>query len=167
MWRSCACSKNEEGGRRRSDWTLAPDEDALVSDNRGGPTRLGSAVLVRFFAREGRFPAPEEVSEEAVAYVAGQLDAEVAEYLDYDYRSRTAEYHRAQVQQMFGFRPATADDADELAAWPLEEVASYEYDAEQLKEADYACLRSLRIEPPTLGRVDRLVCSALRSYDGR
>jgi hypothetical protein len=49
----------------------------------------------------------------------------------------------------------------------LEEGAPYEYDAERLKEAAYARLRSLKIEPPTPTRVDRLVRSSLRSYDER
>ena len=63
------------------------------------------------------------------------------------------------------FRPATTGDADELAAWLLEEVAPYEYDAERLMEAAYTRLRALKIEPPTPGRLNRLVRSSLRSYD--
>lgn len=50
-------------------WTLGPDEHLLLSGKRTGPTRLGFAVLVRFFAREGRFPAPDEVTEDSVSYV--------------------------------------------------------------------------------------------------
>lgn len=150
------------------DWTLGPDELALIAAKREGPTRLGFAVLVRIFSREGRFPSSEqEVGEEAAAYIASQLGSNAAEYKVYDHEGRTAEYHRAQIRRSFGFRPATADDANELAAWLLEEVAPYEYDAERLKEAGYTRLRTSKIEPPTPGRVDRLVRSALRSYDER
>ena len=45
-------------------WTLGPDEHILLSGKREGPTRLGFAVLVRFFAREGRLPDPEQVGED-------------------------------------------------------------------------------------------------------
>lgn len=48
-----------------------------------------------------------------------------------------------------------------------EEVAPYEYDAERLREAAYARLHALKVEPPTPGRTERLVRSALRSYDER
>ena len=137
-------------------WTLGPDQLAILSGKRGS-TRLGFALILRFFAREGRFPDPEEIDEDAVEYVASQVDVPDAEYRAYDHRGRTAEYHRAQIREAFGFRPATSGDADELAGWLLEEVAPYEYDAERLKEAAYTRLRSLKIEPPTPGRVDRLV----------
>jgi TnpA family transposase len=123
--------------------------------------------VLRFFARESRFPALEEINDDAIEYVASQVDVPGAEYRGYDHRGRTAEYHRAQIREVFGFWPATALNADELAAWLLEEVAPHEYDVERLKEAAYARLRSLKIEPPTPGRMDRLVRSSLRSYDER
>lgn len=147
-------------------WTLGPDEHTLLSGKRGA-TRLGFAVMLRFFAREGRFLATEEIDEDAIEYVAAQINVPVAEYRTYDRHGRTAEYHRAQIREAFGFRPATTRDADELAAWLLEEVSPHEYDAERLKEAAYTRLRALKIEPPTPGRVDRLVRSSLRSYDER
>lgn len=97
-------------------WTLGPDEHALLAGKRGGPTQLGFTVLLRFFAQQGRFPAPEEVGEDAVAYVAGQLDADASDYLAYDHHGCTAEYHRAQIREAFGFRPASTADAGELAS---------------------------------------------------
>lgn len=103
-------------------WTLGPDEHALLSGKRGA-SRLGFAVLVRFFAREGRFPDPEEIAEDALGHVASQVDVGAAEYPAYDHRGRTAEYHRARIREAFGFRPATVGDANELATWLLEEVA--------------------------------------------
>ena len=144
-------------------WTLGPDEHALLAGKRGA-TRLGFAVTLRFFAREGRFPAPGEIDEDAVEYVASQVDVAGSEYRAYDHHGRTAEYHRSQIRDALGFRPATIGDAEELASWLLEEVAPQEYDAVRLKEAAYARLRALKIEPPTPGRVDRLVRSSLRSY---
>lgn len=51
-------------------WTLAPDEVSLLS-NKSGATRLGFAVLLRFFAGEGRFPRGKaEVPGQVVAYLA-------------------------------------------------------------------------------------------------
>jgi len=142
-------------------WTLGPDELALLSGKRGA-TRLGFAVILRSFVRHGRFPAPEEIDWHAVEYVAPQVDVPAEEYGNYDHHGRTAEYHRAQIREALGFRPATTGDADELAAWLLEEVAPYEYDAERLKGAAYARLRALKIEPPTPGRLDRLARARLQ-----
>ena len=50
-------------------WTLGPDELSMLAGKRGA-TRLGFAVVLRFFAREGRFPGPtEEIDGEAVSHV--------------------------------------------------------------------------------------------------
>ena len=133
-----------------------------------GPTRLGFAVLVRFFAREGRFPEPaEEIDADAVACVARQAGISAAEYARYAHSGRTYEYHRAQIRDAFGFRPATVEDAGALSDWLLEEVAPREYDPERLVGAAYARLRALKVEAPTPGRVERAARSALRRYDER
>ena len=148
-------------------WTLGPDEHALLSGKRGA-NRLGFAVLVRFFVREGRFPEPrEETDGRAVAVVARQVGVGAEEHERYDGRGRTAEYHRAQIREAFGFRPATVEDAENLSDWLLEEVAPREYDAERLAEAARFRLRALKIEPPTPGRLERAARSSLRRYDER
>ena len=38
-----------------ADWTLLPPEAALLA-NKTGPTRLGFAVLLKFFQYAARFP---------------------------------------------------------------------------------------------------------------
>lgn len=59
--------------RVEDSWTLGPDEVVMLAGKRG-PTRLGFAVMLRFFASEGRFPEPtEEPGREAVAHVARQV----------------------------------------------------------------------------------------------
>lgn len=96
-------------------WILGPDEFAMLAGKRG-TTRLGFAVTLRFFAREGRFPAPEELEEDAVECVADHVGVPAAEYRAYDHRGRTAEYHRAEIREAFGFRRVTIEDAEELGA---------------------------------------------------
>ena len=103
-------------------WTLAPDEVSLLS-NKSGPTRLGFAVLLRFFAGEGRFPTGKaEVAGQVVSYLARQVGVPAEEYLRYDWRGRSINYHRAEVRAHFGFREATEEDADALGRWLLEEI---------------------------------------------
>lgn len=51
-------------------WTLLKDEQALVSGKRGA-TRLGFAVLLKFYTQYGRFPRNRaELPGEAVEFVA-------------------------------------------------------------------------------------------------
>ena len=57
-----------------ADWTLLPSETALLA-NKTGPTRVGFAVLLKFFQYAARFPfSMQEVPTTAVAYIARQVD---------------------------------------------------------------------------------------------
>ena len=54
-------------------WTLLPLELELVG-NKSGPTRLGFALLLKFFALEARFPAAKnEIPRIVIAHVAKQV----------------------------------------------------------------------------------------------
>jgi hypothetical protein len=54
-------------------WTLLEDDRKLVA-NKAGATRLGFALLLKFFEHEGRFPRHGgEVPRQAVAYLAEQV----------------------------------------------------------------------------------------------
>ncbi len=54
-------------------WTLLEDERELVAGKRG-PTRLGFALILKFFTWHGRFPAGRsELPDDAVAFVAKQV----------------------------------------------------------------------------------------------
>lgn len=152
-------------------WTFFPDELALV-EAKAEHTRLGFAVMIRFFAGEGRFPRDKgEVPIEVLRFVGEQVgDGEAAGpegWLRYDFSGRTITYHRAQIRQFFGFREATASDGEEVASWLLEEVLPAEQDANKLREIFYERCYALKIEPPTPGRMERLVASASRRFEER
>lgn len=53
-------------------WTVLEDERALVGTKRA--TRLGFALLLKFYTRHGRFPASgEELPAEIAQFVARQV----------------------------------------------------------------------------------------------
>jgi Domain of unknown function (DUF4158) len=54
-------------------WTVLDDERKLIAGKRG-PTRLGFAVLLKFFTQHGRFPpGRSEFPDEAIGFVARQV----------------------------------------------------------------------------------------------
>jgi hypothetical protein len=70
-------------------WTLLKDERALVSGKRGA-TRLGFAVLLKFYTQYGRFPRNRaELPGEAVEFVARQVQVPALELDSYDWTGRT------------------------------------------------------------------------------
>lgn len=98
-------------------WTLHPVDPALLA-NKSGATRLGFALLLKFFHYEARFPqAKNEIPGAVIVQVAQQLGVPPELYAQYEWTGRTKEYHRAQIREAHGFRAATTADADDLSAW--------------------------------------------------
>ncbi|HET7735916.1 MAG TPA: DUF4158 domain-containing protein [Nocardioidaceae bacterium] len=60
-------------------WTLLGDERELVAGKRG-PTRLGFALLLKFYVQHGRFPrGRSELPDAAVRFVADQVKVAASE----------------------------------------------------------------------------------------
>jgi len=60
-------------------WTLLEDDRVLIG-NKSGATRLGFALLLKFFEIEARFPATiAEIPRPAVAFVADQVKVDADE----------------------------------------------------------------------------------------
>ena len=103
-------------------WTLMDGDRTLVGNKRG-PTRLGFALMLKFFELEARFPHHAgEIPPGAVDYLASQVKVEPQALADYRFSGRTFEYHRAQVHGVFGFLEASVLDEEALSAWLAEEV---------------------------------------------
>jgi hypothetical protein len=139
-------------------WTLVETDWALIA-NKTAATRLGFALLLKFFELEGRFPeGPDEVPQAAVGYVAGQLGVGPSVFARYAWSGRSIEYHRAQIRTALGFRKASRGDEAKLTRWLAEEVAPSERSDERLRVLLLGRCRAERIEPP--GRVERIVAGA-------
>ena len=150
-----------------ADWTLLPSEAALLA-NKTGPTRLGFALLLKFFQYAARFPlSMQEVPATAVAYIARQVGVPAEEFLRYDWEGRAVKYHRAQIRAFLGFREPTVQDAEELAVWLSEHVLPQGHADEHVNAAAYQRLRDLGIEPPTPDRLERALASASSAFEER
>ncbi|MDX6240057.1 MAG: hypothetical protein QOG10_4877 [Kribbellaceae bacterium] len=142
-------------------WTLLDDERGLVAGKRGA-TRLGFVLLLKFYTRLGRFPRGRaEISDDAVRFVADQIKVPASELGMYEWSGRTNRYHQAQIRSHLGFRECSIDDADKLTLWLAAEVCEAERQPDRVREELLVRCRSERVEPPTSGRVDRMVRSAL------
>jgi len=141
-------------------WTLL-DEDRELLAGRRGATALGFAVLLKHYSRHGRFPrGRSEVSDDVIVFVAGQLGVDATDLGSYEWSGSTIEYHRAQIRDHLGYRLATVADQEKLTGWLSEAVAHAERRPDRVREELLAEFRRLRIEPPTAGRILRMVRSA-------
>lgn len=140
--------------------------DHALLGNKTGATRLGFAILLKMFQVNGRFPYRlEEVPVAAVETIASQIAVPAEAWRGYDWRSRAAAYHRAQIRDALGFREATLDDTDALARWLEGQVFALEHRPDRLLMAARERCRSLRIEPPSPDRLDRLVRSVVHRHE--
>jgi TnpA family transposase len=146
-------------------FTLLPDDLAHLA-NKTGTTRLGFALLLKCFQYEGRFLAGKHEAPKAVVdYVAHQLKLEPTLWGQYDWEGRTSREHRTQIRDILGFREATATDSEEIAAWLVQEVLASDQHPDHLKEQVVARFKARKIEPPTPDRVERLLRSALATFE--
>lgn len=76
-------------------WTLLDDERELAAGKRG-PTRLGFALLLKFYAGAGRFPrGRSELAGDAVEFVARQPGVPASDLGFYEWSGHTSEYQGA------------------------------------------------------------------------
>lgn len=144
-------------------WTLVGDDWELLG-NKSGVTRLGFAMLLKFFELEARFPrSVSDFPPGAVEYVAGQVSVEAGALDEYEWSGRTAKRHRVQIREVFGFREFTRDDEAKIADWLAREVCPVEQRDEQLREAVLFHCRAEQIEPP--GRIERILGSARSAFE--
>ena len=148
-------------------WTIVPGEWPLI-EHKHGATRLGFAVLLKFFQYAGSFPqAPQDVPLPVVDHLAQQVGLPADVWAQYAWDGRTIEYHRAQIRQHCGFREATVADGETLVTWLCAHRVPTTRRPDHLKAAMLQRCRDLRIEPPTPERLERLIRSAVHREDTR
>jgi hypothetical protein len=137
-------------------WTLNV-EDRILLGNKAGATRLGFAVRLRFFRKEGRFPQHKnEVPGIVITFVATQVGVDASVYLQYAWQGRTIEYQRAQIRKAPGFRESSVADSEQMQEWLVTHVLLREHQEERM-----------RLKAPTPGRLTRQIRSAAHTFEQR
>ena len=146
-------------------WSLTHDEFELLR-NRTDQSRIGFAVLLKFFQVDGRFPNERrEVPGAALDYVAAQVAVSSEKFSEYEFGGRSCERDRARIRTFLGFRRVTVEDSKQLLEWLFHEVLPVDHKPDHLGQAALEWCRRNRIEPPTSFRLDRVVRSALSAYE--
>ncbi|MEP1079584.1 Tn3 family transposase [Leptolyngbya sp. PL-A3] len=146
-------------------WSLDSQERELIAQKKGA-NRLGFALLLKFFQWQGRFPEKKnEIPRVVQEFVAQQLGISASLYQEYDWQGRASHYHRAEIRQLLQFRPVQSSDFDELRQWLIDVVLPKEVDARRIQQLLFEELKNRKIEPPTSGRLTRLLNSAKHQFE--
>jgi Domain of unknown function (DUF4158) len=149
----------------REHWSLSVEERSLLA-KKTPRSRLGFAVLLKFFQLESRFPRNRrEVPRTAVEDLAQQLDVSPAQLDAYDWHGRTGKAQRSAIRAWLGFRRATEADATDLLAWLRREMLPQDPDEAHVQDYALAWYRERRIEPPASASLRRSIRSALHGHE--
>jgi uncharacterized protein DUF4158 len=141
------------------------DELGLVAGKRG-TTRLGFALVLKYYTRYGRFPrGGVDFPDEVVEFVAGQMKVSAADFDAYQWTGSTIEYHRSQIREHLGFRVCSVQDAEKLTVWLASNVAHAERNPDRVREELLKRCREEFVEAPAPDRITRMVRSALRTAE--
>ncbi|MEU1185795.1 DUF4158 domain-containing protein [Streptomyces sp. NPDC005820] len=148
-------------------WTLLEDDMKKVR-NKSGATRLGFALMLKYFEVEARFPeSAQEMPAAAMEYVAQQVKVAAGAWADCDWQGDRIKRHRKQIREAYGFRANTEEDQERLAEWLAAELCPVELSRDRLAAAVVARCRNDHIEPPAPGQVGRLVGKAVKDFEAQ
>jgi hypothetical protein len=97
--------------------------------------------------------------------MAKLLDVDPKAISDYDWQGRTGTRYRWRLRTAMGIRSSTAEDFKAVEEWLRKDVVPWDHDLRHLQEAVHAWYRSRLIEPPTAGRIERLLRSVVRAHE--
>jgi hypothetical protein len=141
-------------------FTIAPSERELLG-TKSGASRLGCAVLLKYFQVEGRFPPRwHDVPREGLRHLAQSVGVSPEAYRPYDLDGRLARYHKDDIRQWTGFRHGNTTDAEAIKAWVCAHSRVDETTMPVLTDRLTQRYKQLQIALPTPGRLERLAHSA-------
>jgi len=127
-------------------WSLSHGDYELLR-HRTGHSRIGFAVVLKFFTIEGRFPKDRnEVPNVALEYIADQVSVSPDNFREYSLTGRSSERDRSQIRELLGFQPATVEHHDQLREWLTAEVLPLEHKREHILESALEWCRKTSIE---------------------
>jgi Domain of unknown function (DUF4158) len=144
---------------------LTPAELQLVLACRGDANRCGMALLLKTLSHLGYVPDPmPPIPEEVRSFVAGQLGLLWDSSEAYSWQGSTYDYHLAQIRRYTGWHFPTAQDKEGLENWLRNHATKEAHTADALFDSACERLRTLRVELPAEGELDRIINAALKGF---
>jgi len=144
----------------RACFALSDRDRLLVFDQRGPENRLGLAVSLSALRFLGFVPDEiTSIPDEALVFVAGQVDAAAHELLAYGARAQTRSDHLGLVLTHLGWRRPDDADREQLEQWLAWRAVEHDAPATLMALAGEH-LRARRIVRPAVETLTRMIASA-------
>ena len=146
---------------------LTDNELQLLIDHKKPETKLGSAVLLKFFQLHGYFPAKtSDIPLEIVMVLADQLGVSDKLFRQYDITDRSSRYHKASIMDHLGFRNVTKQDYTRLSKWLMTQI-TFECDLNTCIMKLQERLWQQKICAPSQEILDRIARAALATAEDK
>ena len=141
-------------------YTFSPDDMALIRQRRRAANRLGFAVQLAYFRYPGRIMRVDELpSEDMLAFISRQIDAQAGDFGEYAGRAQTRREHIAELQTCLNVRIAGRGDARPLFSIALNEAVGTDR-GDAIVAAMIVHLREQGILLPSPFELERLALAA-------
>jgi hypothetical protein len=148
-------------------WSLGFEDVALLNA-KPASARLGLAAQLMFYRTTGRFGrAASEFPDAAVAYLAEQIGAPVADFAAYDWDGRSGRRHRAEILAHLGFRRARQQDMRDAAAWTGSDLCPMGLPVSEMMERLLGWFVGRRIAAPGEEALGALIVTARRTFEDK
>ena len=146
-------------------WSLNSEEHDVIAFH-PEKNRLGLAIQLKYIQIEGCFPRRlSDIPPVANEYLAQQLNTSPLGIEKYDWEGRSCARHRQHIRLFLGYRPPTAEDAEAIIDWIKSEILPFDHNPYHLTESAIDWCQRNRVEPPTEGRLERIIRSATNTYE--
>jgi TnpA family transposase len=146
-------------------WSVSPAErDLLFRKEHVG--RLGFVAQLAFYRIFLSFPEHRgDFSPVVLAYLAEQIEVNVATLDEYEWGGRTGRRHREAILEHFGVRAFDDDEEETFRAWLLSDVLPQEPNADTLEEWITAWLQRSKVDRPSPYRFERALRAAKHAHE--
>ena len=146
-------------------WSLNSEEHDVIASH-SEKNRLGLAIQLKYIQIEGRFPRKlSDIPPLANEYLAQQLNTPPSGINKYDWEGRSCARHRQHIRLFLGYRTPTAEDAEAIIDWLKCQILPFDHNPHHLMVSAIDWCQRNRVEPPTVGRLERIIRSAANDYD--
>lgn len=143
-------------------YILNQDELGLINKSKTSKSRLGFALLLKFYQTHLRFPGADDFKPEEIEFIAEQIQYDISEGISYDWGSRTSKYHRESIRRFCKTREFRNADVVVIEDWFRKNLIEFDWTEATLENELLDYLRSEGIESPTPSRVLRIIRSLLK-----
>ncbi len=148
-------------------WSLGFEDIALLN-SKSANAKLGLAVQLMFYRATSRFGrAASGFPDAAVAYLAEQIGAPIADFTAYDWHGRSGRRHRAEILAHLGFRRARQPDMRDAAAWTASELCPLGLSASEIMERLLGWFVERRIVAPDEEALGALIVTGRRTFEDK